>query len=118
VAPRTPTEETLTELCAELLGVERVGVHDNFFALGGHSLLATQFVSRVRETLNVDVPLRTLFEHPTIADLAVHVEQLKQAQPSDVDKIAALLKTVEHLSEDEAEDLLRKKRVKESLPVE
>jgi acyl carrier protein len=77
VAPRTPTEETLAELAAAVLGRERVGVQDNFFALGGHSLLATQLVARLRETFAIDLPLRSLFEAPTIAHLAEHVEALQ-----------------------------------------
>lgn len=70
VAPRIPLEELLVALWAETLGLEQVGIHDNFFDLGGHSLLATQVIVRIRETLQRDVPLRILFEHPTVARLA------------------------------------------------
>src|SRR5205085_4221961 len=73
-APRTPTEEILAGMWAAVLGVERIGVHDNFFELGGHSLLGTQLVSRLRETFNIEIPLGTLFEAPTLAELAQHVE--------------------------------------------
>lgn len=72
--PRTPTEELLSNIWTEILSLRRVGLHDNFFELGGHSLLATQVVSRVRETFSVELPLRTLFESPTIAELAPSVE--------------------------------------------
>jgi amino acid adenylation domain-containing protein len=70
VAPRTRTEEILAEVWKELLGLEQAGVEDSFFALGGHSLLGMQALSRVRQAFGVDLPLRELFEHPTVAGLA------------------------------------------------
>jgi amino acid adenylation domain-containing protein len=79
VTPRGPTEELLAEIWAGLLGIDVVGVHDNFFDLGGHSLLATQLVSRVRETFQVEIPLRRLFEVPTVAGLAENIEAVRQA---------------------------------------
>jgi amino acid adenylation domain-containing protein len=109
VGPRTPIEEALAEICADLLGVERVGVGDSFFELGGHSLLATQLISRVQEELGVQMPLRTVFEHPRVAELAERIERLKATEPSDMDKIAELLGEVEQLSEDEARALLEGK---------
>ncbi len=72
--PSTPTEEVLAGLWHELLDVEQVGIHDNFFDLGGHSLLATQVISRVREIFHVEIALRQLFETPTVADLAQSIE--------------------------------------------
>ncbi|MGB8507589.1 MAG: amino acid adenylation domain-containing protein, partial [Pyrinomonadaceae bacterium] len=74
VAPRTQTEELLAEIWAQTLGVERVGVHDNFFDLGGHSLLAVQIISRVRQSFEVEMPLRHLFETPTVEGLAAGIE--------------------------------------------
>ncbi|MGA9378962.1 MAG: condensation domain-containing protein, partial [Phormidium sp.] len=78
LAPRTPVEEILTLLWAEVLKLNPVGIHDNFFALGGHSLLATQLMSRIRSHLQVEVPLRSLFGAPTIAELAPIIQQLQQ----------------------------------------
>ncbi|WP_164021357.1 non-ribosomal peptide synthetase, partial [Pyxidicoccus trucidator] len=77
VAPRTPTEERLASLWAEVLRVERVGIHDHFFELGGHSLLATQVVARIRSAFNIELPLRALFEAPTLEQLARRVEQTR-----------------------------------------
>ena len=69
----TPNEIVLCELLATTLSIETVGPDGNFFELGGHSLLAADFVTRVRDRLGVDLPLRTLFEHPTVADLVTHL---------------------------------------------
>ncbi|HJX28874.1 MAG TPA: amino acid adenylation domain-containing protein, partial [Thermoanaerobaculia bacterium] len=79
VAPRTPVEDVLAGIWAELLGLQRVGVTDNFFNLGGHSLLATQVISRLRGAFGVEVPLRDLFEAPVLADLATRVEMALRA---------------------------------------
>ncbi|MEV6869076.1 condensation domain-containing protein, partial [Streptosporangium subroseum] len=74
VAPRTPAEEVLAGIWADVLGLDRAGVTDNFFELGGHSLLATQVMSRVRAAFDVELPLAALFDHPTVAELAVAVD--------------------------------------------
>lgn len=80
VSPRTATEEMLVGIWTRVLGVERVGVRDDFFGLGGHSLLATQVISRMRETLRVDLPLRNIFEAPTVEALAERVEISRRAE--------------------------------------
>jgi amino acid adenylation domain-containing protein len=77
VVPRTPTEEELTSVWAQLLGIERVGAVDNFFELGGHSLLAVRVVSRIRDTFQVELPLRAVFETPTVAGLAQLIEDAR-----------------------------------------
>ncbi|MDZ7959079.1 MAG: amino acid adenylation domain-containing protein [Aulosira sp. DedQUE10] len=78
VAPRTPVEEILANIWAEVLAVKQVGINDNFFELGGHSILATQIVSRIRETLQVELMLRSLFESPTVVGLAAQIEAILQ----------------------------------------
>src|SRR5262245_10163851 len=70
VAPRSPAEQLLAALMAEVLGLDRVGIADDFFALGGHSLLATRLLGRLRAAAKVDLPLRELFESPTVEALA------------------------------------------------
>jgi acyl-CoA synthetase (AMP-forming)/AMP-acid ligase II/acyl carrier protein len=94
VAPRRPVEVALAKIWAETLGIEQVGIHDNFFALGGDSLLATQVVARVRAGFGVELPLRSAFKEPTVAGLALVIEDL-------------VLKAVEALTEDEARRLLQ-----------
>jgi amino acid adenylation domain-containing protein len=75
VEPRNYLEEQLVKICQDLLQIEQVGVYDNFFELGGHSLLATQYISRVRDIMGIEVPLRILFEHPTIAGFGEQIEK-------------------------------------------
>jgi amino acid adenylation domain-containing protein len=82
VPPNTPIEEVLSEIWAGVLGLERVGIHDNFFDLGGHSLLATSVMSRVRETFQLEISLRALFEAPTVSGLAQEVESAIRARQS------------------------------------
>ena len=92
-APRAPVEERLAAMLSTLLGLDQVSVHDNFFMLGGHSLLGTQLISQIRSAFGVELPLRKLFEAPTIEQLSLAIEQL-------------LITRVEAMSEDEVAKLL------------
>jgi acyl carrier protein len=100
VAPRNLVEKALTDIWANFLKVDAVGVHDNFFDLGGHSLLATQVVSRMRKEFQQEIPLRSLFESPTVAELA---EKIEGAKSSEAER---LLREIEGLSEEDARQLL------------
>ncbi len=93
IAPRTPIEERLALMLSSLLGLEQVGVTDNFFMLGGHSLLGTQLISHIRGTFGVELALRTLFDAPTIEQLSEEIERLVMAR-------------VESMSEEEVQRLL------------
>ncbi|MBA2682591.1 MAG: amino acid adenylation domain-containing protein [Ktedonobacteraceae bacterium] len=98
--PRSPLEETLVGIWMQVLGQVKVSIDDNFFDLGGHSLLVTQVVSRVREQLQVELPLRTLFETPIIADFAEAIIQQELAQANN-DELLHLLTELEDLATDE-----------------
>ncbi|WP_423782433.1 amino acid adenylation domain-containing protein, partial [Fischerella thermalis] len=79
IAPSTPVEEMLAGIWAEVLGIKKVGIHDNFFELGGHSLLATRVISQLRQVFKVELPLRCLFNQPTVAGLAKEIEKATKA---------------------------------------
>ena len=106
VAPRTPLEETLAAIWAEVLKVDKPGIKDNFFDLGGHSLLATQIISRVRETFHVDVPVRNLFEAPTIENLSKCVSSLPRVDSQESDLHAISRETYQGLQPDEVPEVL------------
>ena len=110
VAPRTLCEKELAQVWAEILTLDRVGIHDNFFDLGGHSLMAARIVSRVIKTFQVEVRLQALFAAPTVAEMAAVIteHQAKKLGEQDLDRILAEL---ESLSEDEATKLLAVKEV-------
>ncbi|NEP13158.1 MAG: amino acid adenylation domain-containing protein [Symploca sp. SIO2C1] len=82
VAPQTPSQELIANLFSTVLDVHPVGQHQSFFEIGGHSLLATQLISRLRQTFELEIPLRTLFEAPTVFELDQHLCQLRQGDSS------------------------------------
>jgi acyl carrier protein len=93
MAPRTPFEDSLAKIWNEVLGLDQVGIYDDFMELGGDSLRATQVISRVIDLFQVEVPLKVLLEAPTIADMAVTILQYlaKDADPQDIDRMLAEL---------------------------
>jgi amino acid adenylation domain-containing protein len=105
VAPRGAVEEQVAAIWRQVLGVERVGVHDNFFDLGGHSLIATQVVSRLCDAFALELPLRQLFESPTVAGLAAAVVR-RQAEAADDELLAQALGELAQLSDEEVRAML------------
>ena len=109
--PRTPEEERMAGIWKKILGVDRVGVHDNFFALGGHSLLATQLVSQIGREFQVNLPIRSLFEAPTVAELTRQIADLNGSQEELIRKATQALQFVKSLTESETQALLREKQI-------
>jgi amino acid adenylation domain-containing protein len=114
-APRNATEVLLVEIWREILQCDQIGVYDNFFHLGGHSLLATQIISRVAKALGVELPVRLVFETPTIAAMAQAVDAAQQqpqtrptitARPSPASRTQRVLDRIDDLSDSEIEELL------------
>ena len=116
VAPRNDLEHRLVEIIADVLNLERVGVHDNFFELGGHSLRGIQVIARVRKAFGVEIPLRTIFEEPTVAGLSLEIDNAKQlalrsVRPSPPKTIGLssreeLMARLQQLSDEEVDALL------------
>lgn len=106
VAPRNAVEEVLNGVWCEVLGLDRIGVNDNFFDLGGHSLKATQIVSRVNDAFRVRTTLQSLFENPTVAQSAQALERLGAETGTDVTQLAQVLTELNRLSDAEIDTLL------------
>jgi hypothetical protein len=101
VPPRTPVEEALTRIWVEVLSTDKVGVRHNFFELGGHSLLATKVMSRIRDGFQVELALRTLFEKPTVEELAVAIAEKHEGIQTE--RVSSILAELESLSEEETQ---------------
>ena len=106
VAPTDAVEQVLASIWAEVLGLDEVGVTDGFFELGGHSLKATQIVSRVRDSLGVQVPLGVVLKHPTVRQMAGVLGKLADEQGVRVADVAEVLLEVQALSDEEVGTLL------------
>jgi acyl carrier protein len=117
VAPQTPTQERLAAIWRNLLKVGEFSITDNFFELGGHSLMVMQVVARIRKEFEVEVPIRSLFDDPTIQGLAIEVEEAKAKGIKAFAPFSSFLHaqnnhrrsslSVEHLSREELEEMLR-----------
>jgi amino acid adenylation domain-containing protein len=103
--PRTPIESRLAQIWSEVLSIDQVGIHDNFFDLGGHSVAATQVVSRVIKKFQLELPVQSLFQSPTVAEMAA-VISAHQGTKLDERSLAQILNELESLSEEEARRLL------------
>jgi NAD(P)-dependent dehydrogenase (short-subunit alcohol dehydrogenase family)/acyl carrier protein len=106
--PRHDVDRVVAGIWETLLGVERIGIHDNFFELGGHSLLVTQVLSRLRDNFRVNIPLRQLFESPTIAQLSDFLISM-DSKPGRAEKIAKALILVQGMSSEEVNQALQRK---------
>lgn len=111
VLPRNPTERSVADIWARFLGLEQVGVHDNFFDLGGHSLIAAQITGRVREEFGAELPTRLLFEGGTVAKMAEALEEARRAARDEA--AAALRARIEHMDPEQVRELLRQKRARQ-----
>jgi acyl transferase domain-containing protein/acyl carrier protein len=112
VAPRNEIETTIVDLWQKALGIDGVGINDDFFALGGHSLLATHLAAQLRKVLAVEMPMRTLFEAPTVAGLALAVVKARAAQ-TDHGDVSETVDILEKLTDEEAAALLAGEAAKE-----
>ena len=110
-APCTPEEEKMCKIWQELLGIEQIGIDDNFFELGGHSLIVIQILSRIREGFNVDLPIRTFFNAPTVRRIS-ELTRKHQSTQDDSDSIAQALHDLGNLSEEETLAILEKEEAK------
>jgi phthiocerol/phenolphthiocerol synthesis type-I polyketide synthase E len=106
-APRDETEQAVADAWEQVLGIQQVGIHDNFFDLGGHSLLVTQVIGRLRDTFEIDLPLSKLFDYPTVAGLAEVIRNI-QTEAEDRERLE-ILKILSRLTEEEVEAEIAKR---------
>jgi len=115
VAPQSDIERSLADIWAQVLQIDQVGVQDDFFEIGGHSLLAMQAIVRIRSTLSVDLPMRLLFEHPTIRQLSIQIEELREVRlrediESGAEEVQELLEEIATMPESRVRELMRELR--------
>ena len=101
-APQSDIEKQLAKIWAEVLSIEQVGIHDNFFDLGGHSLAASRVISRAIQTFGLELPVNALFDAPTVARMAIIVEQ-NRAKPANDAELERMLREVETMTKEEVQ---------------
>ena len=107
VQPRSPIEDIIARIWTDILGIEQISIHDNFFILGGDSLMATRVVSRVKKAFDIELPIPTIFKEPKLADLAGVIEEiLSKNEAPDPNEMMRALEELEDLSEEEAQRIL------------
>lgn len=110
VLPQNPLEKAIALVWADVLDLRQVGLHENFFDLGGHSLLATRLITQLRQVFNIDIPLRCIFEAPTVAEFATAVTKT-HPNPAHLEKIARLYNRIRAMPASAVQQALREKRV-------
>ena len=106
VAPRTPLEQRLVSIWNQVLGLDRIGIRDNFFRLGGHSLLAAQVIARIAQDLHVELPVGVLFDKVTVEELALAVVECQSGRSLDEADLESILSEVEAMTDEEAKGRL------------
>ncbi|NOX88826.1 MAG: SDR family oxidoreductase [Calditrichaeota bacterium] len=111
VAPETDLQKEIAQVWQKLLGIQSIGIYDNFFDLGGNSLMGTQLISELRDLFKVELPIRSLFEDPTISGVAKIIEEEQQKSAgAPVDQLGEMLEKLQSMSDEEAAELLRQKK--------
>jgi len=115
VEPETELDKEVANIWQNLLGIEPIGIHDDFFDLGGNSLMGTQLISQLRETFQVELPLRSLFEDPTIAGVSKIISEGKEeAESGDMGKVSDMLAKMDNLSDEDVQEMLNEKKSKDN----
>jgi len=111
LAPRNDVEKMLSNIWCDVLSLDEVGRHDNFFELGGHSLAASRVISRVIQGFQLELPIKALFDAPTVAEMATIIAQ-NQTKRASNEELARMLNELDSMSEEEAQQLVPKESVK------
>lgn len=114
VEPETELQMAVAGIWKNVLSIDPIGIHDNFFDLGGNSLLGTQLIARLRDHFQIDLPLRSLFEDPTVSGVAGMIESEQKKSDPDTEKVSDMLNQLDQLSEEEISKMLEEKKKRNS----